>query len=191
MKNTLVNMLLSLGVLVLLSGAMLAGVKLLTQEPIARAVLDARNDAFRSVLNEFNNNPAEDVVEMSDGVEVYFAKMDGTPVGEAVQITSPDGFGGPFTLMVGFDNNGDIVGYKVLSHSETPGLGAKMDSWFMDASRPSRNVLGRNPVAAELTVSKDGGQIDAISGATISSRAFLKAINRAACAAHEAKEVTR
>ena len=73
---------------------------------------------------------------------------------------------------------GVIYNYSVLSHKETPGLGSKMDSWFVKGAKG--NIIGKNPGTKGLQVSKDGGDVDAITAATISSRAFLDAVNRAA-----------
>ena len=196
MKSTLRNMTLSLGVLVLASGALLAGVKLLTEKHIAEASERARLEAFSEVLGSFDNNPADGAVRLEDGTIVYPATLGGEPAGGAVEITAPQGFGGPFSLIVGFDAKCAVTGYKVLSHAETPGLGAKMDVWFSDAERPTRSIIGRYPGEADgrsgasqqastpkhggLAVSKDGGEIDAITGATITSRTFLHAVNAAA-----------
>ena len=92
--------------------------------------------------------------------------------------TSVDGFGGPFRVMVGFDADGNILGYEVLEHQETPGLGSHIEHWFKNADKPNQNIIGRK-ADGKFAVSKDGGEIDAITAATISSRAFLKAINQA------------
>jgi electron transport complex protein RnfG len=81
--------------------------------------------------------------------------------------------------MVGISNDGIISGYQVLKHAETPGLGSKMGLWFSNAEKPNQNVIGKSMSAGSLSVSKDGGSIDAITAATISSRAFLDAVNRA------------
>ena len=88
------------------------------------------------------------------------------------------GFGGAVKVMIGIDANGEITGVKVTEHSETPGLGAKMQEWFR-ADKNHQSVLGRKLADGELKVSKDGGDVDAITAATISSRAFLNAVNRA------------
>lgn len=80
--------------------------------------------------------------------------------------------------MVGFNPDGTIANYSVLEHKETPGLGSKMDTWFTKNNKG--DVVGKNPGTNGLKVSKDGGEVDAITAATISSRAFLDAINRAA-----------
>ena len=85
------------------------------------------------------------------------------------------GFGGLIKMMVGIDTEGNLVNYSILSHSETPGLGSKMDKWFIEKSP----ITGISISAAPLTVSKDGGSVDAITAATISSRAFLSAVNKA------------
>ena len=72
---------------------------------------------------------------------------------------------------------GNILGYEILEHQETPGLGSHMVHWFKNADKPNQNIIGRQ--GGNLQVSKDGGEIDAITAATISSRAFLKAVNQA------------
>jgi len=71
------------------------------------------------------------------------------------------------------------VNYAVLQHAETPGLGAKMTEWFKDVSRPRQSVVGRDLSQGPLSVSKDGGDVDAITASTITSRAFMEAVNRA------------
>jgi electron transport complex protein RnfG len=81
--------------------------------------------------------------------------------------------------MAGIDTKGNFSGYQVLEHAETPGLGSKMDQWFNNTEKPGQNVLGKNPAANKFTVSKDGGDIDAITASTITSRAFLEALVRA------------
>ena len=81
--------------------------------------------------------------------------------------------------MVGFLPDGTIYNYSVLEHKETPGLGDKMGVWFNNKEKPKSYILDKNPGISNLTVSKDNGDVDAITAATISSRAFLDAIDRA------------
>ena len=95
--------------------------------------------------------------------------------GTAIKITDPKGFGGALTVMVGLAGDGTILGYKVLESSETPGLGAKAQDWFQKGQKG--DVIGKQ--AGNLTVSKDGGEVDAITASTITSRAFLRCINEA------------
>ncbi len=105
--------------------------------------------------------------------------MGGKLVGAAVESYSSQGFSGDIKLIYGFDTEGNITGYAVMQHAETPGLGAKMDEWFR-SPEGRRSVIGLNPSTSNLTVSKDGGDVDAITAATITSRAFLDALSRAA-----------
>jgi len=95
--------------------------------------------------------------------------------GTAIKVTDPKGFGGALTVMVGLAPDGKILGYKVLESSETPGLGAKADFWFQKGQKG--DIIGKT--AGSLTVSKDGGDVDAITASTITSRAFLRCINAA------------
>ena len=95
--------------------------------------------------------------------------------GSAIKITDPKGFGGALTVMVGLAQDGTILGYKVLESSETPGLGAKAQDWFQKGQKG--DIIGKQ--AGKLEVSKDGGEVDAITASTITSRAFLRCINAA------------
>ena len=117
---------------------------------------------------------------MPDGgeLEFYPAKKNGELVGTAVKTYTNNGFGGKIWLMVGFNPDGSVANYSVLEHKETPGLGSKMDVWFTPNGKG--NITGKTPGTQGLKVSKDGGDVDAITAATISSRAFLDAVNRAA-----------
>lgn len=184
MKSTLVNMVLSLGVITIVAAGALAGVYTATKQPIEEAKAAKQKAAIGQVLPEisFNNNPAEEAAEVTvDGetVTVFPARQDGELVGLAVESHDTNGFSGLITVMYGFNPSGDITGYAVMQHAETPGLGAKMDEWFR-SPEGRRSVIGLNPSTSNLTVSKDGGDVDAITAATITSRAFLDALSRAA-----------
>lgn len=100
----------------------------------------------------------------------------GNELGKAVRASS-NGFSGPLKVLVGFDNNGTILGYTILASSETPGLGQKASLWFQKGNKG--DVIGKNPGKCNFTVSKDGGDIDAITASTITSRAFLAAVKSA------------
>ena len=109
---------------------------------------------------------------------IFPLTLKGKEVGAAIESYSMAGFSGEISVMVGLGNDGTITGYEVLKQGETPGLGAKMNDWFRDP-KGHRSVIGRQ-TSTPLTVAKDGGEIDGITAATISSRAFLDAVNRAA-----------
>jgi len=172
-KSTLVNMLLSLTIIAVVAAAALAFVSNVTAEPIAQAQKAKKEAAVKAVLPPFDRLEECEV----DGVACTRAyAADGSLAGFAVESGSEKGFGGHLGAMVGFDAEGSITGYQILETSETPGLGAKADSWFQKEGKG--NVIGMNP-AEELKVAKDGGQVDAISGSTITSRAFCDLINNA------------
>lgn len=175
MKSTPLTMTLSLTVLCLIAGAALSAVRSLTAEPIARAAAEARAEALRAVLPPFDNDPAAEAIDAGDGLTLFPATADGTPAGMAVETFSDAGFSGRISLLVGFTADGTLNGYSVMQHSETPGLGARMAEWFR-SPEGSRSVIGTR---GTLAVRQDGGEVDAISGATITSRAFTEAINRA------------
>lgn len=181
MKSSLVNMVLSLGTITIIAAAALAGVYTLTKEPIEQAKIEKQKVAIGQVLPDiqFDNNPAEEAAEVTvDGetVTVFPARQDGELVGMAVESHDSNGFSGLITVMYGFRPSGDITGFAVMQHAETPGLGSKMDEWF---SNPAHTIVGLNAATSNLTVSKDGGDVDAITAATISSRAFLRALTLA------------
>lgn len=181
MKSTFKTMVISLTSLTLLVGLALAAVKLLTDEPIAKAQEQALNNALQEVLPTFDNIESS---QLDDGQTVYTATSNGELIGTAVETYTDEGFGGRISILVGLDKDNTLHGYRVLSHSETPGLGANMDSWFM-ADGTTHNVVGSN---GELHVKPDGGDIDAMTGATITSRAFLGAVNRARIVAQNSKQ---
>ncbi len=161
------------------AGALLGWVNDVTAEPIAQANAKTLSDAIAVVVPGFDNNPAEspEVVEVNGvSYKIYKATKGGKFVGAAVE-SSSNGFGGALTVLVGFDPDGNIIDYSLLSHAETPGLGSKAADWFKKGAKG--DITGKNPGEAPLTVSKDGGQIDAITASTITSRAFLLAVNNA------------
>ena len=99
----------------------------------------------------------------------------GNDLGAAVESTT-NGFGGDLKVLVGFNTEGEILGYTILQTAETPGLGAKAQDWFQKDGKG--NIIGMNP-SVPLTVNKDGGKVNAITASTITSRAFLSAVNNA------------
>ena len=184
LESSLKNMLLVLTGVTAISVALLAYVNELTKGPIAEANAKTLNEALKEVLPEFTNNPVAECDTMfseKDGKKIvdfiiYPAKNGDQWVGTAVEAKSM-GFGGELKVLVGFDAEGKIYNYSLLSHAETPGLGSKAADWFKEGNKGS--IKGMNPCEQPLTVSKDGGQVDAITASTITSRAFLNAVNAA------------
>ena len=169
--STLPNMLLSLTLIAVLSAGILAWVKTITNEPIRLAEEKKQTEALQQVLPAFDKIETE---QDDDGM-VYKAYKDNKWVGTAVKCTSM-GFNGDVVVMVGFDSSSQLIDYVVLQQAETPGLGTKMVDWFKDKA----NIKGKKmDINHPLTVDKDGGEVQAITAATISSRAFLEAVNNA------------
>ncbi len=183
LENSLKNMFLSLTIITVVVGALLGAVAYITSEPIAAATAAAQKDAIKAVTPAFDTVSEPWVVEDSGNglpATIFAVSKDGQQVGSAVEVVTKKGFGGKVKVMLGFDMEGNITGYNVLDCSnETPGLGAKMPDWFQgqgENGKPGTGVIGKNPGKSNLTVTKDGGEVDAITAATISTRAFCDAI---------------
>lgn len=178
-ESTFLNMTLTLFIITLISGLSLGYVNDLTLEPKAQAKMARKVKALKQVLPEFNNNPVEDVLMLKsdkakDSVEIYTGKNNDEYVGTAVVGSSEKGYGGLVKLMVGFNPDGSIKNIVVLEQKETPGLGTKMkEPKFLDQFK------GKNPSHFTLKPKKDGGDVDALTGATISTRAFSEATQMA------------
>jgi electron transport complex protein RnfG len=182
LESTLVNMVGVLVCVALVMGAILAYVNHITEGPISEQAEKALSDGIKAVMMSDNLTvTANDTIsETIDNKECVFivhkaADASGKELGAAVESTTL-GFGGDLKVLVGFSPEGEILGYTLLQHAETPGLGAKADTWFQKDGKAS--IIGKNP-STPLTVSKDGGDVDAITASTITSRAFLKAVNQA------------
>jgi len=183
LESSLTNMVLVLTLVAVIMGGILAFVNHLTEGPINLQKEKALADGIKTVMVSDNITVAQPVeVKQNDakGKEMVFTiyqvkDAQGNDLGAAVESTT-GGFGGDLKVLVGFDPEGKILGYTLLEHAETPGLGAKADKWFQKGEKG--DIIGKDP-KEPLTVSKYGGQVDAITASTITSRAFLLAVNNA------------
>ncbi|MBQ3208809.1 MAG: RnfABCDGE type electron transport complex subunit G [Alistipes sp.] len=173
MESSLKNMVLVLFTITLLSSAAVGGVYMLTEEPIAQAKVAAVNDALKQVLPEYEATTSQDIEVNALPVKVHTATVADKAVGYAVESTSKNGFGGAVRLMVGFDAEGTILNINVLEQKETPGLGTKMTD---EGNVLLASLKGKDAAQVKMTVKKDGGDIDALTAATISSRAYAEAV---------------
>ena len=175
MKDSSARLAITLMIVCAASAALVALVAAVTARPRADAQARARADSLRRVLPPGTPDPVEKALLAPDGTTnfTYFAA--GGAI--AVEAVSEHGYGGPLRLLVGFDAEGRLHGFTVLEHSETPGLGAKL-------AEPDNPVLasarGRPASGTDWRVRKDGGAVDAVTAATISSRAACEAIAEAA-----------
>ena len=176
-KDTLLNMFVALFVICVVSGGVLGLVYNATKDPIAAAENAKKTEAIKNVLPEFQELKDMNVKSAMEDVELPFHlayDKDGNFIGAAVETFTNKGFSGNISLMVGILADGTVNNISVLQHAETPGLGSKM-------SEPSFKDQFNNKHADSFNfnVKKDGGDVDAITAATISSRAFCDAVNRA------------
>ena len=174
--STLRNMVVSLLCVTVLSGSCVGGMYLLTRSKIALAEQEKQQAAIKAVLPDFDRLEARQI-EMPDGngtLTAYTAYAQDVPVGTAIQTFTKKGFAGEIRLMAGVLPDGTLYRVQVLQHAETPGLGSKMtDAKF------AGQFENRHPDTFKLRVKKDGGDVDAITAATISSRAYCDALERA------------
>lgn len=186
LKSSLTNMILVLVGISLAMGAILAYANHITAKPISEKESQALAQGIKNVMGT-EDLRVDDPVEKKEtigGKETTFVlhhckDSQGKYMGAAVESTTM-GFGGDLKVLVGFDAKGRVLGYTILQTAETPGLGAKADKWFQKGNKG--DIIGKNPAEGELHVSKDdktGNAIDAITASTITSRAFLKAVNLA------------
>lgn len=171
LKSTLPNMVIVLTSIAVIAGLALGYVNSVTEEPIRLIKEQQLSDGIKAVLAA-DELTVEATDTLENGSVIYR-----TDKGVAVQATDPNGFGGKLTILVGFDSEATIQGYRILETAETPGLGAKADQWFQEGQKG--NIIGMSPAKNNMTVSKDGGEVDAITASTITSRAFLRAVNMA------------
>jgi electron transport complex protein RnfG len=200
LESNIMNMALVLTVIAIVAAGLLAWVNNVTSGPIKEINNLAIENGIKSVILgdrdiEFT---VETPVEREGFIFHSVNDKNGNLIGTAVESTDKNGFGGALKVMVGFDPEGVILGYTVLEHSETPGLGAQADGWFRQKSgevkeqsgvvdvllgapqKPgNHNIIGMNPGDDLMIVSKDGGDVDAITASTITSKAFLRAVNSA------------
>lgn len=177
-ESNFFNMVSTLLVISVVSALALGSVYNLTKAPIELARQKKQEEAIKLVLPEFDSISIQKVLSAheTDSLQFNVAFKANEMVGVAVNTFTNKGFGGTIKLMVGFLPDGTINKISVLDHKETPGLGDKMQESKSDFSK---QFVGKNPENFTLKVAKDGGPVDAITAATISSRAYLDAVQRA------------
>lgn len=178
MKSTLINMVVVLFSITLIASAGVGAVNMITVEPIAAAKAAATEAALGEVLPAFEATETTDLEIDEMPIKVYTAKNGDEVVGYAVETMTKQGFSGVVKLMVGFLTDGTINNVNVLQQAETPGLGTKM----CDEGNPLLAGVKGQEATGTFKVTKDGGEVDALTAATISSRAYLDAVNRACVA---------
>jgi len=176
-----------LGLIALLGTALLAGVNELTHERIVEQeklrILRQLNEILPTA--SFNNDLLEDVIEINDEVffrhsapvKVYRARMNDQAVAVLMNLVAPDGYNGDIRLLAGVSANGEILGVRVISHRETPGLGDPIEKQRSDWILGFNHKSLQNPESDGWAVKRDGGEFDQFTGATISPRAVVRAVH--------------
>ncbi|HNS17222.1 MAG TPA: RnfABCDGE type electron transport complex subunit G [Bacteroidales bacterium] len=175
-ESTFINMFLNLLIFTAVGSFALAGVYNITLEPIARVEKLKMEYAIRQVIQDFDTVVTDTLIlpDQARPIGMITGYKKDSLVGVAIQTYSKKGYSGLIELMVGFDTNDFITKIEVLQQKETPGLGTKMET-----PEFKEQFYGKNPAEFKLKVKKDGGDVDAITAATISSRAFCDAVQRA------------
>jgi len=176
MASTFPNMVIVMTVVALTSALALSLTNISTLK--ARQLVEVKRTlkALKEVLPEFDNDPSIEKYSIPGFAEMEFypAKKEGNPVGTAIKTYSDNGFTERIWLLVGFDGGNKVHNIAVLKQRETPGLGTKMKE-----PKFRNQFTGKDPTTFKLKVKKDGGAVDAITAATISSRAFCDAVSKA------------
>lgn len=178
-KSTLFNMIFVLSGISMISAAVVTFVYIKTKPTIEENAKKGEISAIVELFGEtFDNDPlAEKIIipkKSGKNLLIYPLRNNGNIYALAVNTHSNKGFGGDIYLMTGFYLDGKMAGYKVLSHQETPGLGSKI------GEDRFKNQFNNLKIAEEtLNLRKNGGEIDGITSATISSKAVLDAIKKA------------
>jgi electron transport complex protein RnfG len=177
-----------LGLAGLLAAALLAGVWTLTRERIAAEERRVELLAMAAVLPPalYDNDPLADTLvlcareDLGPGRHtVYRARREGEPVALALGATAPDGYSGRIELLIGIELEGRVLGVRVVSHRETPGLGDAIEAERSDWIGRFRGRALGDPPSERWRVRKDGGDFDQFAGATVTPRAVVNAVRRA------------
>lgn len=178
--NGLPRLVLALTLITVGAGLLLSLVESLTREPIAEQRRLETLRALQTVLPAFDNSPDADTVQLVYGQDkkgrelkrTFFRGRLGSEIsGVAFPVVAPDGYSGNISIMIGVDTGGTIIGLEILSHTETPGLGDKITRDEFKGQFKGKALPG-----VDWRVKKDGGDFDQITGATISPRAVVKAV---------------
>jgi len=188
-RHSLLRSAVSLGVVAMIGTTLLAGVHRLTAERIAEQERRAMLSQLSEILpaDRYDNELRDDRIRFRDeqyfpggqAVTAYRARQDGQPVAVILRFAAPDGYNGPIGLLAGIDTDGRLTGVRVTSHRETPGLGHAIETDRSDWIRGFEGKSLGSPPPSGWGVERDGGAFDQFTGATITPRAIVEAVQRA------------
>lgn len=181
---------------VLIALALLLAINTITKERIAKAQQDFLLSNLSAVLpdEEFDNDPIDSMFQhiapqlgTDRPLSVYPVYRSGQPLASVLELIAPDGYSGSIRILLGVYFSGEIIAARVVQHKETPGLGDDIEhrksDWILQFN--GQSISTKSDDSSQLTpnqswrMRRDGGQYDAITGATITSQAVVRAIHRA------------
>ncbi|QFU77753.1 electron transport complex subunit RsxG [Halioglobus maricola] len=180
-KNSLL-----LAVFAIAAALTLAGSYLGTKDRIAAEIRKAEEKALLQIVprERHDNSMLDDTLPAGADIaalglrsekRIYLARKNGRTVAAIIPVTARDGYSGDIDLIVGVNADGSVAGVRALSHKETPGLGDKVDlkksDWVL-------SFEGKSLAENTWAVTKDGGEFDAFTGATITPRSVVAATKR-------------
>lgn len=190
-----------LGLFAVITGGTIAVTQVATEDLIREQAARAEARALFEIIPESRHDndllrdtvqlPASDRLAQPGPVTVWVARNNGQPVGLIMPVVAPDGYSGNINLLVGIDMSGTILGVRVTSHRETPGLGDKIELKKSDWIRTFTGQSLGHPPHREWNVKKNGGKFDQFTGATITPRAVVKAVQKALIYFREHRQVIR
>ncbi len=172
--KTALNMAMRLTLICAVAAYALANIAEVTKGPIAESEAKAQREAVEAVLPAFAQLAIDTLQNEVGDLHLYFSGVGAAgPTGTAFASNSGLGYSGEIEIMLGIDPAGKVSGVRILRHAETPGLGAN----YADPALLDNFYVGR-PLEANWKLTKDGGEVDAVTGATVTGRAIADAIER-------------
>ncbi|SOB75936.1 electron transport complex protein RnfG [Marinobacter sp. LV10R510-11A] len=190
-----------LGMFAVITGGTIAITQALTEDRITEQAARAEAKALFEIIPESAHNndllkdtvvlPASNRLAIDGPVTAWIARQDGQPVGMIMPAVAPDGYSGTIKLLVGIDLKGTVLGVRVISHRETPGLGDRIETRKSDWVKDFEGRSLGNPAPREWNVKKNGGAFDQFTGATITPRAVVKAVQKTLIYFRKNKQIIR
>lgn len=190
-----------LGLFAVITGGTIAFTQAITEERIQEQADRAEAQALFEIIPESRHTndllrdtvqlPASERLAQPGPLTVWVARKDDRPIGMIMPVVAPDGYSGRINLLVGINMQGTILGVRVTSHRETPGLGDRIETRKSDWIHSFDGRSLGKPPHKEWNVKKNGGEFDQFTGATITPRAVVKAVQKTLIYFRENRQIIR
>ncbi len=175
-----------LGLFAVITGGTIALTQAVTEERIQQQAAKAEAKALFEIIPERAHDnellrdtiqlPASDVLATDGPLTAWVARQDGEPTGLILPVVAPNGYSGDIRMLVGVDLQGNVLGVRVTSHKETPGLGDRIELKKSDWIKSFNGQSLGEPPLRDWTGKKNGGVFDQFTGATITPRAVVETV---------------